>query len=70
VLWSIRGVLETTGAHAPEARRRHLDLLIAGMRPSESELAHRPLSQNQINRIVAKRAQSQAQVPGRVAADR
>lgn len=72
VLWSIRGVLETTGANAPEARRRHLDLLIAGMRPSESELAQRPLSQNQINRIVAKRAQAQAQAqaPGRTGEDR
>ena len=61
VLWSMRGVLETTGANAPEAWKRHLDLLIAGMRPSQVELAHRPLSQNQVDRIVAKRQQAQAQ---------
>ncbi len=35
VMWSIRGVLETTGTNAPEAWRRHLDLLIAGMRPAD-----------------------------------
>jgi AcrR family transcriptional regulator len=57
VLWSIRGVLETTGSNAPEAWNRHLDLLIAGMRPSEAELAHRPLSQNQVDRILSKHEQ-------------
>ena len=56
-MWSIRGVLETTGSNAPEAWKRHLDLLIAGMRPSEAALAHRPLSQNQVDRILSKREQ-------------
>ncbi len=54
-LWSIRGVLETTGANAPQAWRRHLDLLVAGMRPTDEVLAHRPVSQAQIDRILAKR---------------
>jgi AcrR family transcriptional regulator len=54
VLWSIRGVLETTGSNAPEAWRRHLDLLVAGMRPSEAELDHRPLSHEQVDRILAR----------------
>jgi hypothetical protein len=53
-MWSIRGVLETTRSNAPEAWKRHLDLLVAGMRPSEAELAHRPLSQNQVDGILAK----------------
>jgi AcrR family transcriptional regulator len=57
VLWSIRGVLETTGSNAPEAWKRHLDLLVAGMRPTEAELAHRPLSQNQVDRILSKHEQ-------------
>jgi AcrR family transcriptional regulator len=57
VLWSIRGVLETTGSNAPAAWKRHLDLLVAGMRPSEAELAHRPLSQNQVDRILSKHEQ-------------
>ncbi len=53
VMWSIRGVLETTRANAPDAWRRHLDLLIAGMRPAESALGHRPLSRSQVDRILA-----------------
>jgi AcrR family transcriptional regulator len=55
VMWSIRGVLETTRANAPEAWKRHLDLVVAGMRPTDAALTHRPLSQNQVDRILAKR---------------
>jgi AcrR family transcriptional regulator len=55
VMWSIRGVLETTRANAPEAWKRHLDLLVAGMRPTDAALAHRPLTQNQVDRILSKR---------------
>lgn len=54
VLWSMRGVLETTG-NAPEAWRRCLDLLIAGMRPADAALPHRPLDQNEVDRILSKR---------------
>ena len=53
LMWSIRGVLETTRTSAPDAWRRHLDLLIAGMRPAESSLAHAPLSQGQVARILS-----------------
>ena len=55
VMWSIRGVLETTGSNAPEAWKRHLDLLLAGMRPNDTALPHRPLSQSQVDRILSKR---------------
>jgi AcrR family transcriptional regulator len=54
VMWSIRGVLETTGANAPEAWQRHLDLLVAGMRPTKDGLAHRPVSQSQVDRILSR----------------
>jgi AcrR family transcriptional regulator len=57
-LWSMRGVLETTGANEPEAWKRHLDLLVAGMRPSETPLSHRPLSQVHVDRVLAKHATS------------
>jgi AcrR family transcriptional regulator len=60
VMWSIRGVLETTGSNAPAAWKLHLDLLVAGMRPSEAELAHRPLSQNQVDRILSRHEQPAA----------
>jgi AcrR family transcriptional regulator len=56
VMWSIRGVLETTRANAPEAWKRHLDLLIAGMRPTDGAFAHRPVSQSQVDRILARPA--------------
>jgi AcrR family transcriptional regulator len=58
VMWSMRGVLETTRSNAPEAWKRHLDLLIAGLRPAETAFAHRPLSQNQVDRILSKREPS------------
>ena len=53
VMWSIRGVLETTRADAPDAWRRHLEILIAGMRPADTALGHRPLRQSQVDRILA-----------------
>jgi AcrR family transcriptional regulator len=64
VLWSMRGVLETTGSNAPEAWRRHLDLVIAGMRPTGGALPHRPLSQAQVDRILSKGAASSARCSG------
>jgi AcrR family transcriptional regulator len=60
VMWSIRGVLETTGSNAPEAWRRHLDLLVAGMRPADNALPHPPLSQEQVDLIVSKRVPASA----------
>jgi AcrR family transcriptional regulator len=64
VMWSMRGVLETTRANAPEAWRRHLDLLVAGMRPAEGVLPHRPLSQAQVDRAVSKRIGSLTKCSG------
>jgi AcrR family transcriptional regulator len=63
-LWSIRGVLETTGPNAPEAWKRHLDLLVAGMRPTDAELAQRPLSQNQVDRFLSRHEASAAAAAG------
>jgi hypothetical protein len=52
ILWSIRGVIETAGDVAPDAWQRHLSLLIAALRPSDSRLAHAPLTREQVRRIV------------------
>jgi AcrR family transcriptional regulator len=52
ILWSIRGILETTGDLAPDAWQRHLELLIAGMRPTGEDLTHAPITQRQIDRIL------------------
>jgi len=53
IMWSIRGVIETTRAVAPEAWRRHLGIVLAGMRPAEQPLAHRPLTRPQVDKIIA-----------------
>jgi AcrR family transcriptional regulator len=52
VMWSIRGVIETTGGVAPDAWRRHLDILVAGLRPASEVLAHRPISRAQVDRVI------------------
>jgi AcrR family transcriptional regulator len=52
IMWSIRGVLEATGDLAPEVSRRHLELLIAGMRPDERTFAAPPVPQSQIDQIL------------------
>ncbi len=52
ILWSIRGILETTGDLAPDAWQRHLELLVAGMRPTDQDLSHAALTQPQIDQIL------------------
>jgi AcrR family transcriptional regulator len=53
VMWSIRGVIETTRGVAPEAWRRHLDILLAGLRPAAEPLAHRPITRAQVDNVIA-----------------
>jgi AcrR family transcriptional regulator len=52
LMWSIRGILETTGDLAPDAWQRHLELLIAGLRPTNQQLSHPPIRQEQIDHIL------------------
>jgi AcrR family transcriptional regulator len=52
LMWSVRGVIETTRDVAPDAWRRHLDILIAGLRPASEPLLHRPLSRTQVDAIL------------------
>jgi AcrR family transcriptional regulator len=52
LMWSVRGVIETTREVAPNAWRRHLDILIAGLRPASESLQHRPLSRTQVDAIL------------------
>ncbi len=56
VFWSVRGVIETTRAVAPAAWRRHLQLLVAGLRPAGNHglptvLTEKPLTDAQARRI-------------------
>lgn len=47
LFWSIRGIVETAGDAAPGAWKRHLDMVLAGLRPGSDALAHEPLSLDQ-----------------------
>jgi hypothetical protein len=53
IMWSIRGVIETTQAVAPDAWRRHLEILVAGLRPADQTLRHRPLTRRQVDRVIS-----------------
>jgi AcrR family transcriptional regulator len=48
-LWAIRGIIETTQGHAPEAWQRHLDVYIAGLRPAADPLPDRALSREKLD---------------------
>jgi AcrR family transcriptional regulator len=59
LMWSLRGVIETTRAVAPNAWRRHLELMIAGLRPARGPFAmalgERPLSEAHARRVTNAR---------------
>lgn len=55
-MFSLNGVLEATLPIAPDAWRRHLDVLIAGMRPADSDLPHRALSPARLDKVLAARS--------------
>jgi AcrR family transcriptional regulator len=51
ILWSLRGVIETTHSVAADAWRRHLAIVLAGLRPNATELPGAPLTTRQVNAI-------------------
>jgi AcrR family transcriptional regulator len=55
ILWSLRGVIQTTRTLAPDAWRRHLELLTAGMRPSEITLTQPALTPEKLDAILTHR---------------
>jgi Transcriptional regulator SbtR-like, C-terminal domain len=50
--WSVRGVIETAGAAAPDAWLRHLDLVLAGLAPFPRALRHPPLTRAEVDAAV------------------
>ncbi|KQT74533.1 TetR/AcrR family transcriptional regulator [Microbacterium sp. Leaf436] len=50
LFWALRGIIETTGALAPGAWRRHAAIHLAGLRPSASELSHPPVGEDVVAR--------------------
>jgi AcrR family transcriptional regulator len=55
VMFAVRGILAATRPHAPDAWRRLLELLIAGMRPAAERLVHPPLSQARLDKVLNSR---------------
>jgi AcrR family transcriptional regulator len=58
MMWSTRGIIESTRDIAPQAWRRHLELLLAGLRPVgvnsfAGPLLEKPLTAAQVHRISA-----------------
>jgi AcrR family transcriptional regulator len=49
LLWSLRGIVESSGAAAQQACRRYLDLTFAGLRPGTAELTTTPLTARQLS---------------------
>jgi AcrR family transcriptional regulator len=57
VFWSVGRVIEATAAVAPELWRRHLGLLLDGLRAeSATPLPYPPLTRSQLNRVTARRS--------------
>jgi len=52
LMWSVRGIVESTRSVAPTAWQRHLDVLLAGIRPSSEDLAHRTVTRKQLDAIL------------------
>jgi len=60
LFWALRGIIETTGAHAPEAWRRHATIHLAGLRASAGDLALPPVDED----VVARSRESLLQLRG------
>lgn len=52
VMWSVRGIIETARGSASSAWQRHLELVLAGMRPSDEPLTHPPLTRKQADEML------------------
>lgn len=55
VFWALRGVIETAGDAAPDAWQRHLDIVLAGLRPGSAALARGPISAAQRSAVLRAR---------------
>ncbi|WP_051967468.1 TetR/AcrR family transcriptional regulator [Kitasatospora mediocidica] len=49
--WALRGIVQTTGAIAPHAWERHLDILLAGLRAPAVRSTHPALTRADLTRI-------------------
>lgn len=56
LLWSLQQIVSMTAHAAPDAWRRHLDILLAGISPTPREIRHRPLTQREVSAAVESQA--------------
>jgi len=49
LLWSLQQVVTMTANAAPDAWRRHLDILLSGIAPRPREITHRALTQRELS---------------------
>ncbi len=54
LIWALRGVNESTRGVAPDAWRRHLEIALAGLAPSESPLRQPPIADDAVGRLPAR----------------
>jgi AcrR family transcriptional regulator len=54
IMWSLRGVIEATRGIAPNAWRRHLDIILAGLAPANAPLPHEPLPPAVMDDVIAQ----------------
>jgi AcrR family transcriptional regulator len=54
--WSVRGVIESSAPAAPDAWKRHLELMLAALAPSRTPLRHPPLTPAQVQAAAAPRS--------------
>lgn len=55
IFWAVRGIIETTQDVAPDAWRRHLEIVIDGLRPAGRGLVTQPLSRAAVSEISSSR---------------
>lgn len=54
IIWSLRGVNESTRGVAPDAWRRHLEIILAGLQPSSTTFVHQPLTSEVVEHLPAR----------------
>ncbi len=55
LLWSLQHIVSMTGKVAPDAWRRHVDILLAGISPVPREIGARPLTLREVDEVSALR---------------
>jgi len=51
-LWAVQGVLDVTRGQPVEAWRRHVDVLLAGLRPDPRSLPHPSLTDEEMTAVI------------------